>query len=138
MSIKSIAHVCIFTADLDATLRFYSAMGIHKQFDFIKQGRVIGFYLRVSDNNFIEVFEKASAGEVTTAGNLGHLCLETEDIEGLRQKLADAGYQPGAVKLGCDQTYQFWIKDPNGVEIEFHQYTAQSAQFAQAPVEVSW
>jgi catechol 2,3-dioxygenase-like lactoylglutathione lyase family enzyme len=138
VSLTSIAHVCIFAANLDATLRFYCALGLRKQFDFTKQGRVIGYYLRVSENTFIEVFEKPGANGATSASNLSHICLETDAIEGLRQQMADAGYQPGDIKLGCDQSYQFWIKDPNGVDIEFHQYTPQSAQLGQTPVEVNW
>ena len=139
MSIKSLAHVCILSSDLDATLKFYcGALGMQKQFEFTKKGRVIGFYLKASERTFVEVFENSEAGDRKASSNLTHFCLETDSIEALRQSLLDAGYQPGPVKLGCDQSYQFWVTDPNGIHFEFHQYTPQSAQFALANVEVDW
>ena len=139
MSIKSLAHVCILSADLDATLRFYCGMlGMQKQFDFTRKGRVIGFYLKASNDTFVEVFESDKARDAKPGGNLTHFCLETECLEALYQKLADAGYQPRPIKLGCDNSYQFWVKDPNGIDFEFHQYTPQSTQFTGTSVEVDW
>jgi len=140
MNIKSIAHICIGTADLEATLRFYSVLGLQKVFDFTRKGRVIGYYLRVSGNSFIEIFEKADAAAAPggAQAHLAHLCLETEDIEGLRKKLIDAGYEPGGITLACDQTYQCWVKDPDGTGVEFHQYTPRSAQLTGESVEVPW
>ncbi len=138
MPIQSLAHVCILTADLAATLKFYcGALGMRKQFDFTKQGRVIGFYLQAGNRTFFEVFEtgQAPAGK---SGNLAHFCFETDSVEATRQALLQAGYAPDAIKLGCDNTYQFWITDPNGVRFEFHQYTPESAQFREENVEVSW
>jgi hypothetical protein len=41
-------------------------------------------------------------------------------------------------KMGCDQTWQFWCQDPDGTDVEFHQYTAQSSQFTRQPCIVDW
>jgi hypothetical protein len=38
------------------------------------------------------------------------------------------GYETTEKKLGSDQSWQIWTTDPNGVRIEFHQYTADSSQ----------
>ena len=47
MSIKSVAHVCIKTTNFDATTHFYcDALGRKKMFNFVKQGKVIGFYMK--------------------------------------------------------------------------------------------
>jgi len=139
MNIKSLAHICIHSCDLDATLKFYCGpLGMQKQFDFTKQGRVVGYYLKASNNTFVEVFESAGAREKKPAGNLAHFCLETESVEKLHRALTDAGYEPRPVKLGADKSYQFWITDPNGIDFEFHQYTPESAQFSNANVEINW
>lgn len=138
MSIKSLAHVCIKSSDLDATTAFYcGALGMKRLFDFTRNGKAIGFYMKADNATFIEVFE---AGEVTPIEKqvLNHLCLETDDIAELQRALAARGLAPGDVKMGADNSYQFWMKDPNGMSIEFHQYTDKSAQFTGETVEVNW
>ena len=106
-------------------------------FDFTRAGKVIGFYLKAGNQTFIEVF---AAEETQPVGKqvLSHLCLETHDIAAQRGMLADAGLAPGPIKLGADHSYQFWMKDPNGMEIEFHQYTEKSSQVTGQSVEVDW
>ena len=70
--------------------------------------------------------------------SLHHFCLETENIQAARDALLAAGYTAGEIKMGADHSLQFWVKDPSGVDVEFHQYTAQSAQLAGGNVEVDW
>jgi lactoylglutathione lyase/glyoxylase I family protein len=138
MSIKSLAHVCIKTRDLDATADFYcGALGMERVFDFTKKGNIIGFYAKTSNETFIEVF---LADEIEKSGRqvLSHFCLQTESIEALRKSLVERGYSPNEIKMGADNSYQFWMKDPNGMDIEFHQYTEQSSQFTGRDVEVNW
>jgi catechol 2,3-dioxygenase-like lactoylglutathione lyase family enzyme len=138
MSIKSLAHVCLKSADLDATDNFYcGALGMQRLFDFTRNGKVIGFYMKADNTSFIEVF---AADQVTPIEQqvLNHLCLETDDIVALQKALAARGLQPGEVKMGADNSYQFWMKDPNGMSIEFHQYTDTSSQFTGESVEVNW
>lgn len=137
--IKALAHVCLKTADLEKTFAFYGdALGMEKRFQFTRQGKVIGYYLSASRNTFIEVFLE---GEIAPgAGNrsLHHFCLETENIKGVREALRARAYAPGEIKLGGDHSLQLWVKDPSGVDVEFHQYTAQSSQTSGQDVEVDW
>ena len=137
--VSALAHVCIKTTDLAGTLDFYiGALGMEKLFDFTRRTEVIGFYLKVSPDAFVEVFR---ADEVVRGGanqNLHHFCLETPDIEATRKVLDERGYAPGPIKMGADNSLQFWVKDPGGVDVEFHQYTEQSAQLTGASVEVNW
>jgi catechol 2,3-dioxygenase-like lactoylglutathione lyase family enzyme len=45
--IKSVAHACFKTADLQQTRAFYcDPLGMPKRFNFIRSGKVIGFYLK--------------------------------------------------------------------------------------------
>jgi len=136
--IASVAHVCIKTADLEATERFYcGALGMEKRFAFMRKGEAIGFYLKTANDTFIEVF-KADGVEKLGGQVLNHFCLQTEDIRGLRQSLAEKGFFPGEVRMGADGTWPFWMDDPNGLAVEFQEYTDRSAQFAGGEVEVDW
>jgi hypothetical protein len=38
------------------------------------------------------------------------------------------GYDVTDKTMGADRSWQAWTKDPGGVRIEFHQYTARSCQ----------
>ena len=138
MTIQSVAHVCIKTTDLDATRDFYcGALGLEKLFDFMRKGKLIGFYMKTANDTFIEVF---LADEVEKIGKqyLNHFCLETDDIEALHQRLVECGYEPRKITMGSDQSHQFWMKDPNGMEIEFQEYTDKSSQRTGQTVEVNW
>jgi catechol 2,3-dioxygenase-like lactoylglutathione lyase family enzyme len=138
MSIKSLAHVCIKTTDLETTADFYSgALGFTRHFDFTRQGKVIGFYMKAANETFVEVF---LVDEVTGLDKqvLNHFCLETESLEALHQQLSVRGYSPGPIKMAADHTAQFWMKDPNGLALEFQEYSDKSAQRTGQNVEVDW
>jgi catechol 2,3-dioxygenase-like lactoylglutathione lyase family enzyme len=138
MTIKSVAHVCIKTTDLKATSDFYcEALGLTKMFDFMRKGKLIGFYMKTGNDTFIEVF---LADEVEKIGKqfLNHFCLETDEIEALHKKLSERGYEPRAIVMGADRSHQFWMKDPNGMELEFQEYTTRSSQRTGQTVEVNW
>ena len=133
----AIAHVCIHTRDLAATEAFYTgALGLTKVFDFTKNGQVKGCYLRLAERSFIEVFEVDEASAPRSA--LAHLCLETDDIDGMKARLEAHGVATTEKKKGCDDTYQIWFKDPNGIDIELHEYTDTSAQHNPRDLEMDW
>lgn len=139
MSIKALAHVCLKSTDLGKTSKFYcDTLGMKRLFNFMKNGRVVGFYMKASENSFVEVFDVSDPVPANVKGCLSHFCLETDDMEATRQKLIDAGYNPGPIHLGADNSYQFWIQDPNDVALEFHQYTPESTQRTGRDVEVNW
>ena len=129
MSITSVAHACIRTTDLAATLRFYvEGLGMTKAFNFVREGKIVGFYLKAENTTYVEVFEVDSLSPVTGTPCLGHFCLQTEKIAQLHQRLLDLGYAPGNLHTARDHTPQFWIQDPNGLDVEFQEYTANSCQ----------
>lgn len=135
--IKALAHVCIHSADLDKTKWFYGdVLGMTTQFKFIKEGERFGFYLKTGNESFIEVFASENISE--EAGNIKHICLEVEDINALEQRLSDHDVASRGKKLGADQSWQLWCKDPDGVDIEFHQYTQKSTQITGEDCVVNW
>ena len=126
--IRGLAHVCIGALDLAATEAFYCAgLGCAKHFDFLRDGARVGFYLRVPDGTFIEAFQQ---DEIDRRANspISHLCFETGDLDGLIGHLASMGCEVTEKTLGGDHSWQAWTTDPNGVRIEFHQYTIESCQ----------
>ena len=137
--IKSLAHLCIKTTDLEKTTAFYCGkLGMEKLFDFTRKGTVVGFYIKASHGTFIEVFQDDQVEAPTTPQNPHHFCLLTENIEQVRQELLNGGYAPSEITLGADHSLQFWIKDPSGVDVEFHQYSERSSQITGKSVEVNW
>ena len=126
--IKAIAHICISTKDLDETERFYcSCLGLSKKFDFIRDGKVFGYYLQINDNNFIEVFQ-TDANSSEEEPQVKHFCLEVDDIDKTIEKINNCGVSITDKKIGCDNSWQAWLTDPNGIKIELHQYTDKSCQ----------
>ncbi len=121
-----LAHVCIESSDLDATERFYSLLGMSRQFDFRNfQGEPIGYYLHFGDRSFLEVVRVAS---VKPEGRVMHFAIETTEIDALRGRLAHAGYNPTEKELGADQTWVVTCRDPSGIFIELQQYAENSMQ----------
>lgn len=126
--IKGFAHVCLSATDLAAAERFYChGLGLKKTFDFIRNDRVVGFYLEVCPGGYIEIFQRGESD--TRAGSpIMHFCLEVDDIEQVVRRLTENGYSATQKTLGADRSWQTWVTDPGGVKIEFHQYTDRSCQ----------
>ena len=125
--IKGLAHICIHTADLDQTLQFYTAvLGLEKGFEFEKGGTLFGYYIKLGRGTFIEVF-KGDPGEV---GNIKHVAIEVDDMDGLIARIRERGIEIADKKMGADHSWQVWITDPDGIRIEFHEYTPESLQLA--------
>ena len=121
-----LAHVCIESADLDATERFYGCLGLRRQFEFRNPaGLLIGYYLKFDDQTFLEVIRVES---VRAEGAVRHFAIESDDIAALRGRLLDAGFAPSDKRLGEDHTWMITCHDPNGVFIELHEYGEQSMQ----------
>ena len=133
--IKRLAHICIHTNDLAETQRFFcNALGLEKGFEFEKDGDLFGFYIKLGGKTFIEVFK----GKPAEVGNIDHIAIETDDINQVITTIRAHGFEATDKKLGGDNTWQSWTRDPNGVRIEFHQYTEDSLQFKGGVCQVDW
>jgi lactoylglutathione lyase/glyoxylase I family protein len=131
-----IAHVCLTVKDLGRSIEYYTKLGFKKRFMFNKGGNIFGVYFEFGKGNFVELFEDA----VTEfpRGRIAHFCLETPDIDAVTESLAKRGIEYTPKKLGCDSTYQIWLRDPDGNEFEVHQYTPGSSQIIGKDVEADW
>ena len=110
--VTGIAHICIRTRDLAAARRFYcEGLGCKPGFEFLRDGQLVGFYLKLGGQNFLEF-----------------LCLEVDSIEETAETLKAVGAEVTARTMGKDHSYQAWTTDPDGIRIELHEYTARSCQ----------
>ena len=135
--ITRIAHLCISVKNLDESLKFYNtALGLPTKFRFLKDNKLFGVYLEVSDGNYIELFADRKDG----AGDAGisHFCLEVTSVDEMIERLSGLGIACTPRQLGADNTYQTWATDPDGTRIEFHEYTATSSQKVGGDVQVNW
>lgn len=121
-----LAHVCIESADLGATERFYGCLGLRRQFEFRNPGGLlVGYYLKFDDETFLEVIRVEG---VRAEGAVRHFAIATENVAALRERLLAAGFEAGEQRLGGDRTWVVTCHDPNGVFIELHEYGAGSMQ----------
>ncbi len=134
---KRIAHVCLNVKDLDRSLDFYTRVGFEPAFRFTRQGRPFGVYLKLAEASFIEIFEDPNLLAPVNTG-LVHFCLESEDLDKLMADLRSRGIECSEKKLGCDNTWQIWLEDPDGNAFEIHQYSPTSMQFTGGTVEADW
>jgi lactoylglutathione lyase/glyoxylase I family protein len=140
MTVTRLAHACLYSTDLDRTERFYCGiLGLTLKFPFMKGETRVGFYLEISDRQFIEVFHRDTAPKNLEPA-IGHICLETDDIQALTLRLHDHHIPTAtpAPVLGADDSWQIWCQDPDGTSIEFHQYTPASRQHTGHPCLVNW
>ncbi len=121
-----LAHVCIETPDLEATEAFYTGLGARRRFEFRNlQHELIGMYLHFGGDSYIELVKISG---VRPEGCIAHFALQVEDVEEIRNTLVGMGVEATAKELGGDNTWMITCRDPNGVYIEFHQYTPESMQ----------
>lgn len=124
--IVQLAHVCIESNDLEATETFYGYLGIKRQFEFRnKQNELIGMYLAFGNNTYFEIIK---VRELRPEGIVRHFAIEVEDVEEVRETLIRHGVEVTPKELGGDNAWMVTCHDPNGIFIEFHQYTPESMQ----------
>lgn len=135
MAILDIGHPAYGCHDLDAALQFYALLGIEESFRLVKEeGGVRLIYLHVAGDRFIELFPGGPPPEQRAAQqqqSYRHLCLVTDDIEGMVERLRSNGVTIDTEpKRGLDFNTQAWVKDPDGNPIELMQLSPESPQRA--------
>lgn len=138
IKVKQVAHVCIFANDIDETKAFYkNTLGLDPVFNFLRDGKIFGFYMDAGGRTHVEVFQKGEASFDET-NQINHMCLEVENIDEAIAHIQSQNVDITKKKKACDDTYQAWIKDPNGVKIELFEYTDKSAQFIGGDRVADW
>ena len=132
--ITNIGHVALKVKDLDKSLAFYTEkMGFPEMFRLNRDdGRVWLVYLRITDDQYLEIFpdaiEESAPGPETNGIN--HFCLAVEDIESAVHELGQKGvplHLP--LKTGADNNRQAWVRDPDGNRVELMEMRPEALQF---------
>ena len=129
IAVTQLAHVCIFANDLAETRDFYrDVLGMEVDFNFTRNGAWYGFYLDAGGRTNVEVFLKPEAEYSDREPDQPPLPRGREHRR-RRRAYPRPRTSMSPRSSACDDTWQAWITDPNGVRIELFEYTGKSAQF---------
>ena len=119
--ILGLAHIALFTADVEKSRRFYKEfLGYGEPFDLKNpDGSLSLTFIKINDHQYIELFpERESRSE-----RLHHISVYTEDAEAMRLYLASRGVKvPDRVPKGRIGNSNFNVTDPDGHTVEIVQY----------------
>jgi lactoylglutathione lyase len=138
IGIQYLGHVAVGVSDLDRALHFYrDQLGLTEVFRMNgPNGTPFLVYLRVNNNNFVELFpgsEKQAEGESKRPG-VRHLGFFVKDLQATLRTLQARGYPvpeeafKQAARVQADGTLLCFIKDPDGNAIELSQILPNSKQ----------
>lgn len=134
LTVSSIAHVAIRVKDIDRSLDFYvGKLGFREMMRLDRDGRLWLVYLRITDDQYLEIFPEGEGEAVPGPAALGynHMCLQVPDIERTVLELQAAGIPLSRPKIkAIDGNWQTWIDDPDGHRIELMQMEEDSLQLA--------
>ncbi|MFA9380363.1 MAG: VOC family protein, partial [Acetanaerobacterium sp.] len=129
-----IGHLAITVKDMEKSLDFYTrVLGFERAFDIDnpENGEPWIVYVNMGNGQFIELFY---GGTIDTPWNgrlrgFNHICFVVDDIQKIAKQIEGAGYkldkQP---KFGCDNNWQCWVTDPDGIRVEMMQLGDDSPQ----------
>ena len=131
--ITGIGHIALKVYDFDTSLAFYrDRLGFAEMLRINRDdGALWLVYLRVTDEQFIEIFPGAE-NERSPGWNgnaITHVCLTVDDLDAVVERVERAGIKLLIEKkTAADGNRQAWIEDPDGNRIEFMQLSPDSLQ----------
>jgi lactoylglutathione lyase len=131
--ITGVGHVALKVRDLDKSLGFYKdKLGFAEMMRINHEdGSLWLVYLRVTDDQFIEIFPGAENDRAPGwNGNcITHFCLTVDDLDRVVDQVEAAGIKLLIEKkTALDGNRQAWVEDPDGNRIEFMQMNPASMQ----------
>ena len=131
--ITSIGHVAIRVKEFERSLAFYvGKLGFSEMFRLDRDGSLWIIYLRVTDDQYLELFSDAIGDRAAATENIGlnHLCLTVDDIDAVIEQLSAHGVPlTRPKKMAIDRNNQAWIEDPDGNRIELMQMAPDCLHF---------
>jgi Lactoylglutathione lyase and related lyases len=127
LPVVGIANVTFKVSDLAKARAYYAGvLGLAQAFE-IKDagGKVTSVFFKVNDDQFIEVTPNLKPGELIRQGRV---VFESSNLEKLHALYTTRGLKPGAISRGPDGNPVFRIVDPEGNNLDFLQYVADSQQ----------
>ena len=147
-TINGIGHIALNVRDMEKSIKFYcDVLGLKHAFTLRDANDKPWIeYLKVADNNFIELFyakpiAQAASLSANSPDNQGegsdnskftsfhHICLTVGDIHAAEKALDNAGWTVDTrPKQGADLNWQMWASDPDGNKLELMQISPDSLQ----------
>ncbi len=122
MSARRLVHTNMRVRDIDASLRFYEALGFERRgkLDF---GSAYNIYLGLpGDGDTLELTVNADQSEPYDLGNgYGHVAVTVDDLGALLAQLEEQGYEPEREPYhpgGREEYTICFLTDPDGYRIE--------------------
>lgn len=113
----SVAHVTIHSADFESSVDFYrEIVGLDIIRELKAADRHIVFLAEEKNETAIEIIKDEKALPVSGGISVGFRC---EDIEAKHRFCEERGLAPGEIIAPGPDVRFFFIKDPNGVTIQF-------------------
>ena len=140
--IVRLAHVCLRTSRFNEMTEFYrDIIGLPIKFSLkLPDGRIFGHYFDLGETSFLELFDQKGSTEMWGGKNIPpqnpegntfhHICLQVTGLEELRNRIIAKGIPARETERGIDNSYQSWVKDPDGNDVELMEYTNESLQLA--------
>lgn len=114
-------HIGVPTNDIEATIRFYTALGFEVAHRADNKGELVAF-LKLGDL-VIETYQNGRA--VGTAGAVDHIAINVTDVDEAR-RIADGMklevIEEGQLPFWTNGVKYFTILGPNREKLEFNQY----------------
>ncbi len=131
---QGLGHLAFRVNDLDASVDFYNRLGFPEMLRLLNdKGEPWIVYLRITDDQYLELFPGGDGAEVPAPERTGlmHLCLTVEDIDRAEAKLKEVGVglmHPRSEARGLDGNRGMWIEDPDGRQIEIMEMASNCIQ----------
>lgn len=122
-ALAGIAHAAFRVSDLPKAREFYGKLGFEEAFAFADPGKPSVSYIKVNDQQFIELYERAEEKQAT---GLMHVCYEARDIQVVWNAYVQRGVQASEPRKARAGNLLFAIHDPENQLIEYTQYLAGS------------
>jgi catechol 2,3-dioxygenase-like lactoylglutathione lyase family enzyme len=111
--IEEVNAVTLVTADMEAAVRFYRALG----FPLLSGGTDAAFTTLQAGRSFLNL----QAGPRPAPGGLwGRVIFFVDDVDGLHRRVLAAGYEPETAPADASWGERYFhVRDPDGHELSF-------------------
>lgn len=137
--ITGIGHVAFVISNLERSLDFYCGkLGFREAFRLDREGTPSPWivYIQIAPGHFIELFPEGKGENEARSLGYNHFCLLVDDLQATLKEFATRGLPiPDGPKRGLDNNWQYWIKDPDGNDIELMQIVDNSPH---AKADANW
>ena len=114
-------HIGVPTNDIEATVRFYTALGFEVIYRADNRGELVAF-MKLGDDLIVETYQTGRA--VGASGAVDHIAINVTDVDEAR-RIADAMHleviEEGALPFFERGVKYFTILGPNREKLEFNQ-----------------